>query len=40
MLKDSEILDHFVNMLKNMNAVSVQNKLFLLKMYFQNTSFG
>lgn len=29
---DSEILDNFVNDLKNMNAKSVQSKLFLLKM--------
>lgn len=40
MLKDSEILDHFVNTLKDMDSVSVQNKLFLLKLSFQNTSFG
>lgn len=40
MLEDSEILDHFVNALKNMTAESVQNKLFLLKMYFQNISSG
>lgn len=32
MCVDSEILDNFVNNLKNMNARSVQIKLFLLKM--------